>query len=144
MKSFVILVVTLGFSTAQGTSCECTPIHSIKDKVRSADLVFKGVVQSVGRSDTLIAGTFPTNFVRFNIEKKYKTPKDFGSKRLEVFTFQKTGARCGYEFKVGATYMVYGTQIEGEPDSESFITTLCSGNTEGQLAAAEEPLVQTL
>jgi hypothetical protein len=105
ISTLFVLLLTSGTMASYACSCVHNPKWTLTDKVNSVDMVVKGKIISVADySDSL----FPWHYKLFRlvIEKTYKTPFTTPD-TISIITGQD-GSSCGYAFKLGKEYIVYG------------------------------------
>lgn len=95
-----------GLVSTYACTCVSDPKRTLRKELSLVDIVVKGRISSV--TDYTDA-TFPWHYKRFTliVKKRYKTPINTPD-TLSIITGQESSA-CGYAFKLGKDYIVYGT-----------------------------------
>lgn len=121
--------------------CTCVVSHesSLDDEIRSADLIFEGVV--LGQVE------YPESWVDIEFED-FRPMVGFGSLEYNFFFASKVwkGSRrhdlvvgtprndsmCGYDFEVGQRYVVFASTSDSQPT-----TNICMATKQASSAAEE-------
>jgi hypothetical protein len=115
-KYLLAIAALLAFDTA-GFACTCLPYENPAKELEQSAAVFSGKVLDVRRSPKG-AGLFTRVEAVFEVERAWK---GVGERTISVFTSSQSSA-CGYGFKKGEAYLVYGSK-DGEG---RLITSICS------------------
>jgi len=120
------------------SACSCTGERAIKEEIENQDAVFVGFVKEA--EQIRIYDTLSPNHIIDRVEMKYTMVIESvykGSQMSDtVFIFTGIGGGdCGYNFKIGQKYIVYGRYLKTADrhnrrmfiDKKSaFYTTICS------------------
>jgi hypothetical protein len=124
---FAVGAVPLSAQPCFACSCAPRPEHQTRqeyreEQARRADVVFTGKVRRLEYSEQTLTA-------HFRVGKAYKGTH---RERLTIKT-NSTGAACGYSFKDGKRYTVFGT---GD-GPESYRTYICTGTQRGRIDPAD-------
>ncbi len=105
LLSCLSLIVGLVSLSSDATACSCIPPRAPLAELSESDFVFAGEVKSI----TPRSGEYGRMLlVRFKVETKWKG--DLNSDI--VIETADNSAACGYPFKAGKSYLVYGDIFE--------------------------------
>lgn len=99
-------LLALGMGSTYACTCVSKPNQTLKNELSLVDVVVKGkIIRVTDYTDA----TFPWHYRRFTliVEKKYKAPANTAD-TVSILTGRDSDA-CGYAFKLGKDYIVYGT-----------------------------------
>jgi hypothetical protein len=134
--ALLVLIMSPNFSFSGESACSClsrvpsdaSVSRKVKYERSKSKVVFSGQVLEI--SERSINGS-QENVVTFRVIESWKRVR---TNTVKVVTPRPTPASCGYEFRVGASYLVY---VQYEEDKD-FWTGICSRTME--LAKAAEDL----
>lgn len=121
--------VLLWLAPAAAAACTCAPPAPVMESLRDADAVFVGrVLEITGRRSSGAV------LVRLAVERAWK-----GAESAEILVWtESTTAACGYPFRVGGRYLVYGWHAEGRraprAGKDAVWTSVCSRTAPVQAA----------
>jgi Carboxypeptidase regulatory-like domain len=123
MRQLILLIVgfaLFGFVTSVANACTCIGPRTPCEAYGTAAAVFVGTAISAGKAEPLKDKSEPYGgpvVVKFAVEQSYL---GVDGTEVEVFT-GVGGGDCGYEFKIGERYLVYGYR-----DHIRLITGICT------------------
>lgn len=126
MKLFPIVILLL-LAPLSNYACKCAE-RSIEESVKDASVVFTGKVISrteVASTDSLN----PYHLYRYQV-KKLKVYRGKTTSRTITIYSGMGGGDCGYSFKIGKTYVIYGSAgqvIDELKAHNTYSTNMCSG-----------------
>jgi|SRR5690606_16325404 len=133
----ILTFLLLTIVSADIYACSCIGEISVKDEIKKSDAVFVGTI--FDREEIRVYDTLSPNTIIYRIEMKYSMSVEtvYKGKHISDTTFIFTGnggGDCGFNFKVGSKYIVYGLihKISGRYGGQVFIdqksafyTTIC-------------------
>jgi hypothetical protein len=145
MKKTFLLVLILLFSITKSFACSCAETNeSLSKKVEKAftksDLIISGKVIDVKivNKARIISSADPIIY-KFEITKIIKGKLN---KQVVEIASEERGARCGYKFELGKSYLVYGrksTHFSSQTNNEfDFVTSLCDRNQKLEIVDKKE------
>lgn len=110
-SQFLFLFFCIGFAAPAAFACECI-IKSHRNYFRDAEMVFVGTVENLKKESDLSvipkevkdARAQFTEFITFNVTKKYKGDKQTS---IDAWSFSNPNACGGFRWKHGEKYLVY-------------------------------------
>ena len=103
--SLALLAIWLSASVETGYACSCVPPGSPREALAESHSVFRGVVASIAtveREDGSWGTDDPVD-VEFSVSEVWKGPLS----RTRSLKTVRSSASCGFEFELGAEYIVY-------------------------------------
>jgi len=141
MRKAAIYIILLLLYASKSFSCDCAFKPSIDSAARNSAYIFSGKLISQTKVTVLMSDTtwailgsnvtdepFVIDYIKytFTVTKRYK---DVGKEKT-IDVYSPAGlSSCGYQFKKGHTYMIYGDSvIFSQPNGEKILgtrTTTC-------------------
>lgn len=119
----------IALNATSALACSCLAPGAPQDELAKSNSVLQGTVQGMRQIRT--EGGYPLNLVEFTVQQSWKGLSNWHRKM--VVRTSVGGASCGYDFKLGESYIVYASLSQ---DGE-LVTSICTRNNPTHKAAQD-------